>query len=394
MRCAPLLIAAVLLSIGLSDTSEARLHGSLERRFEAAGPGARLKAWVLFRDKGHVSPEALDQALADLEAEYDQHAIARRRARRSRPGLVDLQDLPVSERYVEAVRRSGAEVRVRSRWANSLSVMATRSQLEAIAKKPFIRRIQPVLAGRRMEPGTHPGLGLRASDETPAALHGEAEAQLEQINLVALHDAGYRGAGVRIGVLDTGFRKTHDFFNQSSNPLDIVAEWDFVNDDPDTGIEAGDAPNQHNHGSFILGTLAAYMPDVLVGAAYEASYILAKVEDVSGEYPAEEDFFVAGLEFIEANGGDVATSSVVINGLYTRDQLDGLTSVMAVGIDVASANGVVVMQGIGNSGHDADRTTSSMVPPSDAFMAVTVAPLTMWARSPRSARTDRRRTDA
>ena len=77
--------------------------------------------------------------------------------------------------------------------------------------------------------------------------------------------------------------------------------------------------------------MATYWPNGLVGTAYDAAYILAKAEDLAAEYAAEENLFVAGLEFIEANGGDVATSSLVIFNFYTQAQLDGLTSVMTVG---------------------------------------------------------------
>jgi subtilisin family serine protease len=122
--------------------------------------------------------------------------------------------------------------------------------------------------------------------------------------------------------------------------------------------------------------MAAYFPGSLVGAAFDASFILAKVEDVSSEYAAEEDFFVAGLEFIEANGGDVATSSVVIFNHYTPEELDGQTTVMTVGLNVAAENGLHCFQGAGNDGHDDDPSTFSLVPPADALKVVTVGAVT------------------
>ena len=118
----------------------------------------------------------------------------------------------------------------------------------------------------------------------------------------------------------------------AEHPLRIVAEHDFVNDDGNTAPEPGDPSGQHNHGTWILGTMGAYLPNSLVAGAYDARFILAKVEDLSAEYPLEEDYFVAGLEFIEANGGDVATSSVVIFNHYTQDELDGMTSAMTATI--------------------------------------------------------------
>ena len=188
--------------------------------------------------------------------------------------------------------------------------------------------------------------------------------------MIALHEAGFTGAGVIVGILDTGFRRSHVAFNHPDHPLEIAAEWDFVNNDGDTDIEPGDPANQHEHGTYILGVLGAYNPGTLVGGAYDASFILAKVEDVEAEYPLEEDWFAAGLEFIEANGADVATSSVVAFW-YQQDELDGETSVMSIAWNVATENGLHGCQGAGNSGHDNDPATSHLVAPADAFEVVT-----------------------
>lgn len=89
--------------------------------------------------------------------------------------------------------------------------------------------------------------------------------------------------------------------------------------------------------------------------------------ELTSEYAAEEDMFVAGLEFIEANGGDVATSSLVIRNLYTQSQLDGPTSVMSLGFRAAADNGIHCFQGAGNDTHDANPGTSHLSAPDDAI---------------------------
>jgi subtilisin family serine protease len=324
---------------------------------------APAKSWVFFTDKACLTQADLDTAIAEVAADYDDRAVRRRQMRRTAPGLFDVHDLSVADEYVEAVRRTGAEPVVVSRWLNAVSVRLTAEQSEAIAGAPFVRRIEPVRRGRRIEP--------RVEDVPPRAaaaagiLYGLSQYQLAQVNLLALHDRGFTGDGVVVGVLDTGFKRSHVAFNNPVRPLHVIAEWDFVSGDPDAGFDPDDAPNQHNHGTWILGVLAAYMPGELVGGAYDASYILAKTEDVSDEYPVEEDFYVAGLEFIEANGGDLATSSLGYIDWYEYADLDGLTAVTTIAVNIATANGLICCTAMGNGGRDSDLPT--LIAPSDAF---------------------------
>jgi subtilisin family serine protease len=269
---------------------------------------------------------------------------------------------------VHAVEATGAGVRVTSRWLNGASVLATYDQVHEIAGFDFVEKIQLVRrAGQPMAPQA-----TSAAESTGIGFYGLSQAQLTQINVTALHAAGYTGQGVIVGALDTGFVYTHNAFNFPGHPIHIHAAYDFLYGDSNVGIEPGDHPLQHEHGTQVLGTMAAYEPGTLVGSAFDASYILAKVEDYASEYLAEEDMFVAGVEFIEASGGDVATSSVVIYDTYAQDQLDGLTSVMTIGYNTATANGVHCCQGAGNQGHDANPTTSTLLPPSDGFKVITV----------------------
>ncbi|MGD2109625.1 MAG: S8 family serine peptidase [Phycisphaerae bacterium] len=337
----------------------------------------RRTAWVFFHDKGVHTKAARDFAFKQLASTYNPRAIERRMLRRTAPGLFDERDLPVAQTYVQGVENTGARVRVESRWLNAVSVQANTAQLDAIAGLPFVKSVEPVKPLRTEEVVTTPVTGRRAKQATGAgSFYGISEDQLSLMNLILLHDAGFTGEGVIVGVLDTGFRTSHRAFTNPDHPLDIVAEWDFVNDDAVTADEPGDPAGQHDHGSLILGTLGSYLPGELVGGAFDASYILCKVEDAADEYNGEEDFFVAGLEFVEANGGDVATSSVVIFVGYDSSDLDGLTTVMTVGVNVATENGLIVCQGAGNEGHDSNPSTQHLVPPADAFDAITVGATT------------------
>jgi subtilisin family serine protease len=197
--------------------------------------------------------------------------------------------------------------------------------------------------------------------------YGASAAQIQQIGLNTVHDLGFTGRGVIIGILDTGFVLTHQSFNQPGRAIQIVASRDFINNDANVGIETGDHADQHIHGTLIAGVLGAYEPGRLVGGAFDARYILCKTEDVSQEVPIEEDDYVAGLEFAEANGADVCTSSLGYIDWYTQADLNGTTAVTTIAVNIATANGVLCCTAAGNSGHDSNPATSRLIAPADAF---------------------------
>lgn len=314
--------------------------------------------WVFLADKGTQQVE--DVVLSAQAAE-------RRALRRSAPGLKDRRDLPVNAAYVDAIEALGADVRVRSAWLNAVSVEASDQELAAIEGLAYVDRVEPVRAGRRIDWHAGDGSGAPAGGE-----YGPGATQLDLINLRSLHAMGMRGEGVIIGVLDTGFTLTHEVFTHAGNEIDIVAAWDFIDDDPNVGIEPGDPETQHEHGSVVLATMAGNKPFSYIGGAPDASYILCKTEDTAGETQVEEDYYVAGLEFAEANGADIVTSSLGYIDWYTQDDLDGLTAVSTIAVNIATENGVHCCTAAGNGGHDQNPLTSHLIAPSDAFRVITV----------------------
>ena len=63
------------------------------------------------------------------------------------PGLVDMKDVPVVSRYVDATVATGAELVVKSSWLNAVSVIGSREELERVAALPFVDRLEPVRRG-------------------------------------------------------------------------------------------------------------------------------------------------------------------------------------------------------------------------------------------------------
>lgn len=319
--------------------------------------------WIYFADKG-VQGHAEESAVAAVAASYNPHAKARREVRRTLPGMFDARDLPISDRDVESIRGLGLTIINHSRWLNAVSVEGDAGAVAGAALLPRVVRVEPVRQGIRRGESVPQRI-----DDAPGIStdYGASTAQIQQIGLHSVHNLGFTGRGVIVGILDTGFVRTHQSFNQPGHVLNVVASHDFVNGDAEVGIEQGDHPDQHVHGTLITGVLGAYEPGRLVGGAFDASFVLCKTEDVAREVPVEEDNYVAGLEFAEANGADVCTSSLGYIDWYTQASLNGATAVTTIAVNIATANGVLCCTAAGNEGHDADPGTSHLIAPADAL---------------------------
>lgn len=340
-----------------------------------------VRVWVFFNDKAIHGDAERAEALRQVAESYDPRAIERRRLRRTRPGLFDDDDLPVAPAYVDAVRATGASIRIQSRWLNAVSIEAGAAQVRAVAALDCVRYIQPLARSADWRPVQSDPIPHDNDDNTIADFYGYASGQLNQINIPAAHNAGYTGAGIIIGVLDTGFQRSHEAFHTSGHEINVLGEYDWVSGDGNTQYEPGDYPGQYWHGTAILGEIASYKPDVMVGGAYDADFYLAKTEDISQEIPLEEDHYVAGLEWFEQNGVDVSTSSLGYIDWYTQNDLDGETAVTTIGVNVATANGVVCATAAGNSSHDFDPHTSHLIAPADAFDVLTCGAVDVYGET-------------
>ncbi len=296
---------------------------------------AGTRTWVYFDSKPAWNGDQPTRYISP-------RAVTRRLKSRSPEQVIDIYDIPVNPRYVEEVRRTGARIHQISRYFNAVSVEADERQLAAIREFPFVRKTAPVRGGRRHEPQVESPKPQQIVDEN----YGNSYNQLAQIQVPQLHAAGYHGEGILIGHNDTGVFLDHEAFAE----LQILATWDFINNDPVVQNEEGDDPGQHVHGTYTLSTIGGKVPGVLYGPAYEATYVIAKTEDVTSETPIEEDNWVAAIEWEDSLGVDVTTTSLGYLDWYTYEDMDGNTAVITVAADIAAAHGIAVFNSAGNEG--------------------------------------------
>ena len=249
---------------------------------------------------------------------------------------------------IAGIADTGARIRVISRYFNAVSVdwdgdIATLSSLQGVD------RVEPVKSlGRRklIETVAGSAKAVISSDDIPHTLsYGLTEGQLETLNIPALHDLGFTGRGVTIGVLDTGFR-----FSDTAclEQVDVAHVRNFITGNHD--IE-GDS-----HGGYVLACLAGKLEGVYYGAAFGATYLLAVTDDVHTERRADEDRWVAAIEWCDSLGADIISSSLVYNEFdtveesYSREDMDGRTSLVAQAAGIAVERGILVVNSAGNEG--------------------------------------------
>ncbi len=319
------------------------------------------KYWLFFTDKGPALNKA---SFAQREAHLNER-VKWRRAKVMDGALVDETDLPVHQPYIDAIQSRGIEVVVASKWLNAVSVRISAEQAQTLRALPFINTVQKVLRGKRKPIITDEPEPLFKSSAVDALDYGQSITQNEQIRVPDVHAAGITGKNVLIAVMDTGYNLESDAFET----IDIVATYDFINNDENVDNEEGDTSSQNRHGTQVLSIVGGYSPGTLIGPAFDASFLLAKTEDMRSETEVEEDYWIAAAEWAEGRGADIITTSLGYIDWYTFDDMNGQTARITVAADMAVQKGVVVITSAGNEGNSSWLYVTA---PADGFDVIAV----------------------
>ena len=353
----------------VSDSKQYKISASI--RFHP--PSEILEVWVLFADKAILTSVDPQRELDQYQAQMSNRTKRRRELRThlSRPNLTDL---PIKPRYIEAVLELGGKLRSTSRWLNAIGLEATAQEIREIAQLPFVRAIDPIRQYTMFfEVPTSDSLLPKAPSPAGVLDYGNARPQIAQIQADFLHEEGFFGENIVIGLLDTGFDLEHTALER----VDVIDQRDFIHDDANTADEIEqDDPRQDEHGSAVLGVLAGDAPGQLIGVAPHARYLLGKTEKVSQdghifEREIEEDWWIEGLEWLEEMGADVVSSSLGYADWYRFGDLDGKTSKITIAANLAVQKGMPVVIAAGNLGaqqpSDALGLPGRITPPADGF---------------------------
>ena len=298
---------------------------------------------VFFKDK-----EGIPQTLANPIDFLSEKAIQRRLSQ----GIeVSELDLPVRRSYVEGVRNTGADVFFTTRWLNGLLIQCDISVLPAVEALSFVEGVELVAPHSGLQNPGRMAFNLRRKQN---AVGVQTESQLQMLGIHKMHEANYKGEGITIAILDSGFPGVdvspafQNIFSESRFAEKV--SYDFVHNSPDVFQYDG-------HGTEVLSVIAAEVPDAFTGGAYEATFQLFITEDVPSENRIEEYNWLFAAEKADSAGADIIHSSLGYYDFddpamnYSLEQMDGKTAVVTRAAQWAADRGIVVVTSAGNEGN-------------------------------------------
>jgi hypothetical protein len=333
----------------------------------SAVASAQEDAWVYFTDK----PDAAYYLANPLEM-LSQKALDRR----TRQNIaLDDKDVPVSQTYIDAITTSlGITVKAKSKWLNALHVRGNVTDIRRLSELSFVASVafaDNTLNGQRKPVAASKSKAVAKQMETQAEYnYGSAATQIEMLNGHLLHQQDFTGTGMTVAVLDNGFPgvNTLPVFQHIVNDNLILGTYNYVDATEDVTIGG-------SHGTLVLSTLAGYTDGQLVGTAPNAFYYLFVTEDDAAENPVEESYWVQAAEAADSLGVDVINTSLGYFTYdspaysYTYEDMDGNTSFISRGANVAFTRGMFLVNAAGNSGAGSNPHISV---PADAFNTLTV----------------------
>ncbi|MDT8323886.1 MAG: S8 family peptidase, partial [Bacteroidota bacterium] len=267
---------------------------------------------------------------------------------------------------------SGGEVVAVSRWLNAVSVRAPLPALIRIARLPQVAAVQPVRRWQNTLPAPASLASIPPYVNPHGLDYGDAFPQLSVIKVPAVHDIWIDGTDITVGMLDNGFRwRTHEAMLHA----DVRGEFDVINKDSVTENEEGDLYGQDAHGTVTFSALASFKEGRIIGPAFNAAFYLAKTEVNGSETQIEEDYWVEGIEWLEARGASIVSVSLGYSDWddgtgysHQAGDFDGRTAVTTRAAVEAMRRGIVVVTAMGNEGPSA----ATLIAPADADSIISV----------------------
>lgn len=324
-------------------------------------------AWVYFKDK----PSEANFIATPLTM-LTQRALDRR----TRYNIsLDFKDVPVEASYVLQVENlNGITVKARSKWLNALHIQGTEADINNLLNLSFVSKVE--FADKLLNITGEKGLKSKPIDKnksldfTTDFNYGNGANQIQMLKGDVLHQNNFTGEGMQIAIIDAGFPNVDNFsaFKRIRDNNQILGGYDFVN--RNSNYYTG-----HYHGMAVLSTIAGYVDNQFIGTAPDAKFYLFISEDVANETPLEESLWVEAAEKADSLGVDVINTSLGYttfdnpNYDYEYAHMNGQTTFISRGAEIAFSRGMIMVNSAGNSG---DESWHYIGAPADAVSVLSI----------------------
>ncbi|MCX6266493.1 MAG: S8 family serine peptidase, partial [Bacteroidetes bacterium] len=342
---------------------------------------APQKYFIEFTDKAN-SPFSISRPIEFLT----QRAIERRQ----RQGIAIIEnDIPVNQEYINGVMQFAVQVLTRSKWFNGITIYCQNPlTIDSILQLPFVNRItknkfiDDIYTSNsvdkfKLEEVSHEVIESSLFPHifgyfgNASSSYGPSYNQIHMLNGDSLHKLGYNGEGKVIAVLDAGFLRVDVLaaFDSLRANNQILGTRDFV-------VPGNDVYQENEHGMEVLSCMGANLPGLMIGTAPKAKFWLLRSEDVGSENLIEEYNWVSAAEFADSAGADIINSSlgytIFDNASLSHqcEDMNGNTTPVTRGANLAFSKGMIVVSSAGNSGAGAWKCVSS---PADGSCVLAIA---------------------
>jgi subtilisin family serine protease len=303
--------------------------------------------WVAFTDKNNS-----EFSFSTPEKYLSDRAIERREKQKI---AIDSLDLPVNSNYISEVVKLGVEFVHASKWLNGITVKTDTVDFQSkVLQLPFVASVQLSKPKIQSKSAFDKFQNFESNDYEilDSSFYGPSVFQTGIMNGQYLHNQNYLGQGMHIAILDGGFLNADKYaaFDSLWANLQILGTKDFVN--PNSDIFS-----TNYHGMSVLSCMGGNVSGKLIGTAPKASYWLLRSENTDTEYLIEEDNWVAAAEFADSVGVDIINSSLGYTVFYDTatnheySDMDGNTTRVTRGANIAASRGILVFSSAGNEGN-------------------------------------------
>jgi len=305
-------------------------------------------AWIYFKDKPNVQ-EALNNPSTILSSKAIQ-----RKSLRGTP--IDEKDVPVNEEYISIIKsQESISVKAKSKWMNCVHVIGDLETISKLSNLEFVSEIE--FANKNLNSrASIVNKKLKNKLETNIDYnYGLAANQTEMLNTHYLHENDYTGDGITIAVMDGGFSNvtTIGAFERLRSNGKLLGGFDFPNRSTNYNN-----PELSNHGTLVLSNMAGFIENQFAGTAPDAAYYLFITEIGPTETPVEETYWVEAAERADSLGVDLINTSLGYTLFdnpdysYDPEDMDGETSFISRGANIATEKGLLVVTSAGNRGDE------------------------------------------